>query len=63
MTPSPAVFCVQDGDHGKDLMLENIMAFKARHSTGTFNDWLVQLSPEDITRAIMSSKQVWPPGR
>lgn len=31
--------------------------FKTREREGSFNDWLVQLSPEDITRAIMSSKQ------
>lgn len=45
------------GDAGRDLMLDNIMEFKSRELEGSFNDWLVQLSPEDITRAIMSSKQ------
>jgi hypothetical protein len=39
-------------------MLQNIKAFKTSRPQGNFNDWLVQLSPEDITRAIMSSKQV-----
>jgi hypothetical protein len=35
-----------------------LSAFKAQRPNGTFNEWLAQLSPQDITRAIMSSKQV-----
>ena len=44
-------------DLGKDLMVENISAFRAMFPSGTFNDWLAQLSPQDITRAIMSSQR------
>ena len=48
---------VMGRDLGKDLMVENITAFRAMFPSGTFNDWLAQLSPQDITRAIMSSQR------
>ena len=48
---------VMGRDLGKDLMVENISAFRAMFPSGTFNDWLAQLSPQDITRAIMSSQR------
>ena len=35
-----------------------VSVFKTQHPHGSFNDWLKNLSPEDITRAIMSSQKV-----
>ena len=57
-------FCVSVHTFRACAMALNLMHartdFKTRRRSGSFNDWLVQLSPEYITRAIMSSKQVAP---
>ncbi|EKX31094.1 hypothetical protein GUITHDRAFT_122702 [Guillardia theta CCMP2712] len=42
---------------GENLMLSNIIDFRKRNPTSTFRDWLSQLTPQEITRAIMSSKK------